>query len=1085
MNIETIKKFWKIIILAVLFCFQIADGSDAAELEINQTGANGNQVTFTVSVNSTPNDVYSFGFDILYDANILRYDGKYETNTLLDGFLVFDVVEQSSPAGAGQFRVGWARVNPIPEGTSDELLNLTFDVVKEGESQVRFANMEDDLKPGDTPWSTNTSPNPLLPTDQFFSVDENCKAAGTVSATDDEDDTLSYSISEGADIFMINPSNGDITVGGQPDYETTDEYELTIEVSDGINISSATVTVNILDGFEVENQTFSVDENSPEGTKIGTVAATDPDETSLTFLITEGNTDNAFAINSSTGEIMVNDGGQPDYETTQSYELTVEVSDGTCFKTAIITLNINNLCPTTDDQSFSVNEDSANGTAVGTLTTYNDSPTEYSITGGNTNNAFSISNTGEIKVNDSTQLDADTSQYELTVEASDGTCATNDKAVVTLNIVLPDCPVLTTGQVFYVNENSANNTPVGTVAVSYSGDDPLTYSITEGNTGNAFAINNDGHITVANSGQLNYETTTGYALKVQVSDGKCSDTATVTVNLRNLNDNPPVVNASATFQVDENSPDSTVVGTVTASDPDHLLALTYSITGGNTGAFAINSTSGQITINDASKLDYETTASYTLTVQVSDGTHVATSAVTVNIGDVNERPLVNDQNFQLDENSADDTTVADAEASDQENDPLTYSITGGNTNNAFSISGTGKIMVNDGGQLDYETAPTYALTIQVSDGKLTDTAIVRINLNNVNDCPEVNAQIFYAQENSPDGTAVDTIVARDDDDDNDALTYTLTDGNINNAFKLDSDTGKLTVKDGNQLDHEVIPAYTLTVQVSDGKCMNSPTAEITVYVKNGPDCPIIVNNGPFDVDENSVSKTYVGTVLAVDDDKDSLAYSITDTNDIFLIDNSTGEITTNGELDYETTPEYELTVQVSDGNCDHPPTAKVIVNINDRTDPPVVDNQEFSVDEGSANGTSVGTIAASDEDEDDTLTFSITEGNTDNVFAIDPDTAEIIVNDSSKLTYRNATEYELTIEVSDGKKSATATITVDVKVIPGDTDGNGKIELNDAMLVLKVLAGNSFSLVYPDADVNGDGKIGVEELVYILKILSD
>jgi hypothetical protein len=82
---------------------------------------------------------------------------------------------------------------------------------------------------------------------------------------------------------------------------------------------------------------------------------------------------------------------------------------------------------------------------------------------------------------------------------------------------------------------------------------------------------------------------------------------------------------------------------VTATDPDSPpQTLTYSITAGNTGnAFAINSSTGQITVNGA--LDYETTPSYTLTVQVCDnGTPnlCGTGGVVVNVIDVNEAPTV-------------------------------------------------------------------------------------------------------------------------------------------------------------------------------------------------------------------------------------------------------------------------------------------------------------------------------------------------------------------------------------------------------------------------------------------------------------
>ncbi len=57
-----------------------------------------------------------------------------------------------------------------------------------------------------------------------------------------------------------------------------------------------------------------------------------------------------------------------------------------------------------------------------------------------------------------------------------------------------------------------------------------------------------------------------------------------------------------------------------------------------------------------------------------------------------------------------------------------------------------------------------------------------------------------------------------------------------------------------------------------------------------------------------------------------------------------------------------------------------------------------------------------------------------------------------------------------------------VSVIPGDADGNGFVELEDAVLALQVCAKVRLSsAVYAEADVNGDGKIGLEEVFYILR----
>jgi VCBS repeat-containing protein len=85
-----------------------------------------------------------------------------------------------------------------------------------------------------------------------------------------------------------------------------------------------------------------------------------------------------------------------------------------------------------------------------------------------------------------------------------------------------------------------------------------------------------------------------------------------------FNQAPTFAKASYAFTIADNAAVAAAVGRVEAMDPDAGDTLTYAITAGNTGgAFAIDDSSGALTV--AAALDHETTASYTLTVQASDG----------------------------------------------------------------------------------------------------------------------------------------------------------------------------------------------------------------------------------------------------------------------------------------------------------------------------------------------------------------------------------------------------------------------------------------------------------------------------------
>jgi VCBS repeat-containing protein len=143
--------------------------------------------------------------------------------------------------------------------------------------------------------------------------------------------------------------------------------------------------------------------------------------------------------------------------------------------------------------------------------------------------------------------------------------------------------------------------------------------------------------------------------------------------------------------------------------------------------------------HDASE-DPDTTAR-SITFVANDGARdsdVGTATVTILL--VNNAPMVNDQSFSVDENAAPGTPVGTVLASDPDaGDRLTYSITAGNTGGAFALDAdTGELTVANPAALDYETHPTFSVTVRVMDlaGRATE-GTVTVNLNGVNEAPAV------------------------------------------------------------------------------------------------------------------------------------------------------------------------------------------------------------------------------------------------------------------------------------------------------------------------------------------------------------
>ncbi|MCY2925939.1 MAG: cadherin domain-containing protein [Planctomycetota bacterium] len=607
----------------------------------------------------------------------------------------------------------------------------------------------------------------------------------------------------------------------------------TYTLSDGMGgTDTATVTLTVAGANDppvADDDAFGVDENSANGTTVGTVTAAGD---SLTYAITGGNVGGAFAINPATGRITVADGSKLNYEARASYTLTVTVTDShSASDTATITVDLNdvNEAPVVQNATFAVDENSGDGAFVGVVTAVDPDAGDsvsYEITVGNGDGAFAIDEaTGEITVADGAQLDFEARpSYVLTVLVTD-TAANTGTASVTVNVQNANEAPVANSDTFTVNERAANGTFVGVVtAADPDAGDSLHYAITEGNDDGAFAINAlTGRITVADGAKLNYQDLASYDLAVTVTDSHgASDTAAITVDVNDLND-PPVAENDA-FSVDENSGHGDYVGVVTASDPDADDALSYAITA----------------VADPTQLNFEARAGYTLTVRVTDSAaNTATATITVEVNDVNEAPIAQDGAFSVNEGAADGTVVGTVTASDPDaGESLSYEIAAGNDDGAFAIDGeTGQITVADGTMLNFDTADSYTLTVLVTDTAAnTATASITVNVNNVNEPPVADDDTFAVDENSDNGTFVGTVNATDSDA-GDSLTYAITGGNVGGAFVIDSETGEITVADGSKLNFEARANYTLTVLVTDS-ADGAATATIIVDVGNVNEAPV-------------------------------------------------------------------------------------------------------------------------------------------------------------------------------------------------------------------------------------------------------
>ena len=973
----------------------------------------------------------SFPFGVFDNLSFVQHE--YTTTTDSNGHYEFNLL----PPGTYQvsYDTAGSQIATTPTSQAVALAGT------EAASSVNFGNKQ------------NSPPNIA---DQTLHVNENATngtQVGTVVATDaDPGQTISYSIigGTGASAFSIHPTTGLVKVANSAalDFESAAALTLTVQARDNYGTplsSSATVTIELNDANEapvITSTAFSVDENAGAGTSVGTVVATDVDGDGIRYSIADGNTGSAFAIDESTGEITVASSIPLDAETHTHIDLSVRATDDGSperfsAQTVRITIRNVNEALSIPDQSFQINENSPLDATVGTLAI--DDPDagesfQFTVTGGTGQNVFAIHPTGGVIRVKEASLDFEaTNSFTLEFDVLDGgTPPLHTSGAVTIAVSNQNDPPVVAPQTFSVDENSGSGAAVGTVVANDQDvGQNLSFAIAGGGGQGILAIDAaTGLISVADGSALNFEQAASLTLVVEVSDNGApsqTTTATMTIELNNGNDAPTI--ADQQLSLAENASVGATVGTVDAADEDAGDSIAYEIVGGTgESIFAIDADSGVITVVQAEPLDLEADAAFTLHVKVTDRANASSQGtVTIALTDVNEfDPSVVEQTFSIDENSPPGTPVGIVDATDaDQGEVLTFEITAGNSNDAFSIEAeTGQLRVQSPPALDHETNATYTLTVRVTDNVAplrSNSATVTIQLGNVNEfAPAIGDAAFEVSEDASAGTEVGTVTATDADS-SPSLAYSITGGNDANSFEIDSATGVIRVAPAAQLDHEANAAIQLTVMATDnGQPARSSTSTITIHVSDENEFAPSLDAQVFSIDENSPNGASVGLASGTDlDSSQELSYEIISGNsqNAFQIDAASGEIRVHNSLalDHEFLSEVTLTIRVTDdGSPVKTRTGTVTINVNDVNEAtPRLELTSLIAPEGSPAGTSVGVVSAADADSRQTLTYAITSGNIGDAFAINATTGDVTVQTPEALNFESLRGYELTIEVID------------------------------------------------------------------------
>lgn len=268
------------------------------------------------------------------------------------------------------------------------------------------------------------------------------------------------------------------------------------------------------------------------------------------------------------------------------------------------------------------------------------------------------------------------------------------------------------------------------------------------------SINSDSTITYEPAPDFNGTAQFSYT----VSDGKDSAGATIIVRVKAVNDNPVAQNDSYTISEDTQA-------RFTPLDNDSDVDKDSVSISQATAAVGTVSISDGTTLIYTPKLNHSGTDSISYTITDNNG-GTAQATVTVSITPVNDGPTLNDTIASVPENASVGHQVVTLDVSDPDvGDTFTFTITAGNDDGVFAIgSNNGEITVANTANLDFETTPSYQLTIVVTDsGDLSATAAVTINVTDQaeNSFPLADADFGNTDE---DGITATNSFSLDNDD---------------------------------------------------------------------------------------------------------------------------------------------------------------------------------------------------------------------------------------------------------------------------------------------------------------------------------